>query len=391
MIVGGLALSMRVTKDTIEGDRPTKTIGLTDLSGSLYDEIDSVFAAYNKNNENRRIELERYAAAETDVDALVEQRKQDIRNKELDGYLLLGPDVVTTTSPSYYYLAAKSIIDLETFSTIRNLVNEAVRNERIRRNKLSPQLYAAIRRHVPIEQIDLSTKAGGRPREFEVIMVPFFFMILMFIGVWGTNQQMLTSVIEEKNARVMEVILSAVTPFQLMAGKIAGLAAAGFTLVVVWAGAGFGAAAYRGLTDVLSIQNAACFIVYFILGFLLFSAILAAVGAACNTVKEAQQMVMPLSFIFFLPMLLWLPVAQKPDGILAVILSFIPPITPMIMMARIAANPDLSLVQIALSILLMLVSVPAAIWAAARIFRVGVLMYGKPPTPRELLRWLRSS
>ena len=219
------------------------------------------------------------------------------------------------------------------------------------------------------------------------MVVPFFFMFMMFMGLMGVNQQMLTCIIEEKNSRVMEVILSAVSPYQFMAGKILGLTAVGLTVVGIWGIAVCGAAAYRGFSGVIHVANVGYFFIYFILGFLLFSSIFAAIGSACNTLKEAQNLVMPVSLLLVLPMVGWMYFTQYPEGLWATVLSFIPPLTPLLMMLRLAVRPDLPLIQVLGSIIVLAASVPLVMWASAKIFRIGILMYGKPPTPRELLRW----
>jgi ABC-2 type transport system permease protein len=211
----------------------------------------------------------------------------------------------------------------------------------------------------------------------------------MFMGVFGSAQFMLNSVIEEKNARVMEVLLAAVSPFELMAGKILGLTTAGLTLVAVWGGGALVAANVRGLTHIMSPALMIYFAVYFLLGFVLISSILAAIGSVCNTTKEAQALMGPIRIILVLPMVVWFYIVQNPNSTLALVMSFIPPITPMIMILRVAARPDLPLIQIVGSLVLLAVSVPVVVWASAKIFRTGILMYGKPPSLRELLRWVR--
>jgi ABC-2 type transport system permease protein len=132
----------------------------------------------------------------------------------------------------------------------------------------------------------------------------------------------------------------------------------------------------------------AYFAVYYVLGFLLFSAILAAIGSVCNTIKEAQSLMVPLSLLLVVPMMIWFHLVQHPDGTLARVLSFIPPLTPMVMVLRLAASSRLSGVEIAGSIALLAASVPAAMWAAAKVFRTGVLMYGKRPGLAEIIRWV---
>jgi ABC-2 type transport system permease protein len=225
-------------------------------------------------------------------------------------------------------------------------------------------------------------------------MVPFFFMFLMFMGIFGMGQHMLTSVIEEKNSRVMEVLLSAVSPFELMAGKIVGLAGISLTVIALWAAAAcgtvyYGAAHWWDVNIELPAEILPYFVIYFVLGFLMFSSILAGIGSVCNTLKEAQSLMMPITFIFILPMVAWFNLAQRPDGLLARVLSFLPPLTPMVMTLRLASNPPPSFLEVSASIILLAAFVPAVMWVAAKVFRTGILMYGKRPGFWEVLRWLR--
>jgi len=225
-------------------------------------------------------------------------------------------------------------------------------------------------------------------------MMSFFFMFMMFMGIFGMGQHMLTSVIEEKNSRVIEVLLSAVSPFELMAGKILGLAGISLTVMSLWSAAAigtayYGAAHWWNVTLELPTGILPYFVIYFILGFLLFSSILAGVGSICNTIKEAQSLMMPISFIFILPMIAWFNLAQHPDGPLARVLSFLPPLTPIVMTLRLAVSQDISLLEVFASIIMLAVFVPVVMWLAAKVFRTGILMYGKRPGLREIVRWLK--
>jgi ABC-2 type transport system permease protein len=171
---------------------------------------------------------------------------------------------------------------------------------------------------------------------------------------------------------------------------ILGLAALGFTIMLVWGTVAYVGAASQGVSDLLNAAGIGYFAAYFVLGFLLFSSVFAAIGAMCNSTKEAQAMMTPLMILVIVPMMLWPYIAQSPHGAVAIALSFIPVTTPMIMILRIAAVPDLSRIEILASLVVLAASVPATMWAAAKIFRTGILMYGKPPSPREIVRWLRA-
>jgi len=202
---------------------------------------------------------------------------------------------------------------------------------------------------------------------------------------------MISSVIEEKTSRVIEVLLSALSPFQLMAGKILGLGGIGLTVVSLWAGAAYLTARWQGLSIDITAELALYFAIYYILGFLLFSSVLAAVGSICNTIKETQCLMMPIMMVFIIPLLAWMKIVQSPDGTLARVFSFLPPLTPMVMILRLSAGSDIWIVEIFASIVLLVAAVLAAMWIAAKVFRTGVLMYGKRPGLWEVCRWLRQS
>jgi len=160
-------------------------------------------------------------------------------------------------------------------------------------------------------------------------------------------------------------------------------------LLGVWGGVGYGAAQARGMGYLVTTHQLAYLVLYFIPGFLLMSSFLAAIGSACNTIKEAQSMAAPLTIMTIVPMMLWWSITQEPMSVLAITLSYIPPLTPFVMILRICADPQLPMFEIVLSLVVLWASVIVMIWMSGKIFRVGVLMYGKPPSPKELIRWLR--
>ena len=220
-------------------------------------------------------------------------------------------------------------------------------------------------------------------------MGAFTYLFVMFMSIIPTSQMLVTSVIEEKNSRVVEVLLSAVSPFELMGGKILGLFAVGLAIAVILVTVFGVAASIVGVLQAPGPVLLALFLVYYLLGFALISSIFAAAGAAFNTLKEAQAIMMPLSLLLVLPFMFWMRIVQHPDGAFAVALSIFPPTAPTVMILRIAIMPKLPWLEIAISLLLLAASVPCAVWAAAKVFRTGILLYGKPPKLREVLRWVR--
>ncbi|MFC1736768.1 ABC transporter permease [Candidatus Hydrogenedentota bacterium] len=387
-LVCGIILLMRYTqKEMKKAPEVDRHIAVVDLTGELGLDIER---AFSRGSSNHKIVPRIHSR-----DANIEQLKAQVRKGKLAGCLVVAEDVVEANGKCNYYSKTKNMRDLAVYPVVQNILNNVVVEKRFRINNVSKEYIEELRRRVNVVQEDVTAKGRDRGKSRDMMIArqfaAFFFVYLMFMGIFGTGQQMVTSVIEEKTSRVIEVLLSAVTPFQLMAGKIIGLAAISLTVVLLWGVAAYGAAASQGMGDLVKVHGIVYFLVYFILGFVLISSIFAAAGSACNTAKEAQTLLMPLMMMFMVPLLTWNLITQNPDGTLATVLSFIPPTTPMVMMLRISVMDDLPILQIIASIVLLIVSVPCVMWAAAKVFRTGILMYGKPPSLKELVWWVRYS
>jgi len=163
----------------------------------------------------------------------------------------------------------------------------------------------------------------------------------------------------------------------------------GLTVMTLWGVAAYAAARWQGIQIDVGGDLLAYSLIYYILGFVLFSAILAGVGSICNTIKETQSLMMPITLVFIIPLVAWVRLAQEPNGGLARVLSYVPPATPMVMVLRLSSGSTIWTGEILLSILVLALGVLATVWIAAKVFRTGILLYGKRPGPREILRWLR--
>ncbi len=376
------------------GPRPPIKVAVTDLSKKLAGDIKTSFDNYNDKNPNRQFFLQQLDVQQ-DSNAVEAKGKAKLRKGRVDAYVVLGEDILEGPGKIRFYTHKPKPANLDAIWAVENLISKAVVSRRYQIEDLDQELLAKLR-NVPIERLEIGAADGREQVQSQIhsivnMMVPFFFMYLMFMGMVGTGQHMLSSIIEEKNSRVIEVLLSAVSPFQLMAGKILGLAGIGLTVVALWSAAAYAAARWQGLNVDVTTELILYFVVYYILGYLLFSAILTGIGSVCNTIKETQSLMMPIMLIFIIPLIAWLKLVQSPNGTMAKALTFVPPVTPMVMILRLAAGADVWFVEIAASILLLAVAVLVVTWAAAKIFRTGILMYGKRPGPLEILRWLRQS
>ena len=393
-IIGGIIFfTSRMSRGTT-GQQPPIKVAVTDLSNELDAEIKASFDRYNQENPNRRIDVHNIEAQQ-DSDEAENQGRSKLRQGQVDAYVVLDRDILEGPGKIHLYTYKPKASNIDIFWTIENLFRRAVVNQRYKMQNLSKELLAKLQ-HVPIEQVEMGSaddqdRVQSKTDRALKMMVPFFFMYLIFLGIIGTGQHMISSVIEEKTSRVIEVLLSALSPFQLMAGKILGLGGIGLTVVSLWAVAAYLTASWQGLNIDVTTEFVLYFVIYYILGFLLITSLLAAVGSICNTIKETQGMMMPIMMVFIIPLLAWFKVVRDPNGLMSRVFSFLPPLTPMVMILRLSSGSDIWKVEIFASIVLLALTVLAAMWAAAKVFRTGILMYGKRLGLREVFRCLRQS
>ncbi|HOD66996.1 MAG TPA: ABC transporter permease [candidate division Zixibacteria bacterium] len=289
--------------------------------------------------------------------------------------------------------------------TIENHASQLLSMERLRQShvNVSVDSVLALTRRLDLQVRD--AKGETMPFEYKYFGALIFVMV-MFGMILGYGQMVMRSVIDEKNSRIMEVLISSVTPFQLMLGKVLGLGAATFTQAAIWVALGAVLYANKAALSVDSSIDRLLFnpviVVFFVLylttGYLLFSTLFALVGSIVNSEKEAQNFVFPITMSLVLPVMIGIHVVQEPNSTLSLVLSYIPFLTPTMMMMRIIfiapTMTEYSLFggivgQAVLGFVLVSLTTVAVIWLTAKIFRVGILMYGKRPTLPEIVKWVR--
>jgi ABC-2 type transport system permease protein len=249
-----------------------------------------------------------------------------------------------------------------------------------------------------LQPVDLTAvRAGNKAASFNELrgaVVVFILMFVMLFSLLSYGVMVMRSVMEEKSSRITEVLMCAASAQELMAGKILGTGSVGLTQIAVWLSmAGFGASRSLYLRTVMTALDVGpslivYFVIFYTLGYLLYSAIFAGVGAIFNSIDEAQQW----NFVVVLPLIaasaMILPVATDSDSLMSVTASLFPFCSPILMFERLAVH-DPPLWQVALSLILLVATIGGVMFVSARIYRTGILMYGKRPTFRELSRWLR--
>jgi ABC-2 type transport system permease protein len=328
------------------------------------------------------------------LEAVVEACRKEVGKDSDSGCLALGPETLAG-APIHYYSGNVSDFSI---GNLRQAVGAAISERRLLIANLDRGLIEKYT--TPVEMETTKIGAGGEIKEGGQADVVIAFVLLFFIymSVLIYGMFVMRGVIEEKQSRIVEVIVSSVKPTQMMMGKLIGIGLVGLTQIGIWALTAlalsvFGASFFsnRGITiPNIPVSILVYFVVYFVLGYFLFATLYAIVGAIVSTEEEAQQAQLPVTLLIVVPMMIFGMVMANPNSGSSVALSMVPFFAPTLMMLRIAlVNPPLW--QVLLSMAIMIATTLGAVWLAAKIYRVGILMYGKRPSIAELGRWLRYS
>ncbi|MGC8549331.1 MAG: ABC transporter permease [Acidobacteriaceae bacterium] len=325
------------------------------------------------------------------------QLTRQLNAGKLDGFLWITQDPNQPQPKATYYTRNSS--DFFSQALLKSSLSIATVRQQLISRGLSPAEAASIVKPVPITTLQL--KAGRAVKtDSERNFSGIYALVFVLYGVvifYGTDAA--RSVTEEKSSRIFEILLSVTPADNLLMGKLLGVGAAAMLQVAIWVGltlvaSGTEIAAQIGLHGLsslgITLPELIFFVVFFILGFFFYSSLSSALGATANSPQEVQQFTFFIISPLVVSVLMMAYVMTNPNSITSIILSLIPPFTPIIMYLRICAQTP-PWWQIGLSIALLLGAIWGMIWIAARIYRIGILMYGKRPNLPEILRWLRYS
>lgn len=350
-------------------------------------------------------------------------------NQDVFGVLWIGEDIVDNPSNVKLYTNSSSSMSLE--ENISSQMERIIERERLKRYDIDnlEQIMKDVKVSVSLTNFRNDLAEEGKDEEATSSVIAYLLglvlgmMLYMFLLIYGS--MVMTSVIEEKGSRVLDVLVSSVTPFQLMMGKILGVAAVAVTQIAIWGVlvCGIGSALLPALmpqdvmqsveavqagtitsaqagidADMLSAISFATdtgrlvmmfvwLLLFLVGGFLFYSAMFAAVGSAVDSIQDANQLQTPITVPIILALILAMSVFNDPNSPLAFWGSIIPLTSPVVMMARIPF--DIPTWQIVLSLVLLYISVVATAWVAGKIYRVGIFMHGKKPSFKELLSWIK--
>jgi len=319
------------------------------------------------------------------------EAKEDLLAGDIEEYFIIPQDYLSSGLITRYTTESELDVPGETWWSIEsfllsNLLDGEVDPEVIERAK-TPMMLTSLR-------LDENGEIAPVQDEATRILLPIVFGLLFMLGILFTSGFMLQSVTEEKENRIIEVLLSSVSSRQLLVGKVLGLGAAGLFQIVIWLAAirifaGIASVDIPFLSEIsIPASLLAWGVVYFVLGYLLFAAIYAGIGSMGRTAQEGQSiagiMVMPAGF----PVWFNFFITDNPEGILSKVLTFFPLTAPVTAMMRLSSH-SLPAWELALSLIILVGSVVLALWVAAKVFRTFLLMYGKKPALREIVKYMR--
>jgi ABC-2 type transport system permease protein len=328
----------------------------------------------------------------TDLSDAERNRLRDrASRKEIDGYLWLGPEQLASRKITYGRRETGDFMDQ---SAVRSAMRSALVAQALSRQGMSVDESADVLKDVKLDIVQIARGQEKKVNAGAAFAATFALVLLLYTTVLFYGVAVMRAVVEEKSSRVLEVLLSSVTPKQLMAGKVVGVGAVGLTQIAIWSALAAVLAAPGALAADLfrkaqiSPWTVVAFAVFFLLGYALYATMYAALGAVVNTEQEGQQM----QIIIMLPLILAISfvmiVMRDPNGTLATWVSMIPFVAPVVMYLRIVVQTP-PLWQVLLSIGILVATIYGLVVLCSRIYRIGILMYGKRPTLPEIIKWIK--
>jgi ABC-2 type transport system permease protein len=327
---------------------------------------------------------------------LSHQLNARLQAKELDGYLILPQDFMEKGQAEFFNNNPGDVLSRR---ILQRAVNRAVREQRLIEAKVDPATRQGLFQSTELQSVKIGAAGEERDSGGSFVLV-FGVGFIMYLAILMYGQVILGAVIEEKETRIAEILFSSVRPFTLMMGKLVGVSFVALTQLAIWGLAfsvfavyGINLLASRGLKaslPAIPLSHYIYFALFFLLGYFIYATIYALVGSMVTTAQEGGQLAMPIILILVVSFYLFLPVSRSPDSSFSFWVSMLPFSAPVAMLVRIVTQTP-PFWQIALSLLIGFGSVLLIMWVASRVYRVGMLMYGKRASIPEAWRWARQA
>jgi ABC-2 type transport system permease protein len=398
---------------------PTR-LAVIDQSGKVYDrfreallqtvdededdELDGERADPNQQEQMQRkpsfgrthFEVELVPSSGRPLEELKRELNERVRRNELDGYVVIPADILSDGKAEFF---GRNTGDIFTRGAVADRLTRAVREERLAENKIDQQVLREAGRRVSLASTKISSRGEERVSGTGLMFV-LSFGVLIYVSVMLYGQMVLAAVLEEKETRIAEVLFSSMRSFPLMMGKLIGVSMVALTQLTIWglafllfAAFGVGMAAAQGVPVNLphvSPLIVVYFLLFFLMGYFIYATIYALIGSMVTTTQEGGQLAMPIVLMLVAGFYFLFPIIRSPNSPLAFWASMFPFLAPITMMVRITTETPPAW-QIFLSLAIGFATVVGLVWLTARVYRVGMLMYGKKASIPEVWRWVKQA
>ena len=307
--------------------------------------------------------------------------------------VVVRPDAVVRSAANAEYgsydLYISSRLDEGTETVIVDAMQQALRSARLKVDGIDPAAVQTAMNVVKPTSVTVGANGERQTQRGLARALPLICGVLILIGVVTGGQMLMVSTVEEKSSRIVEVLLAAVSPLELMWGKLLGQLGVGFLMLAVYLGLGILTLVQYSMIGMIDPMLIVYLLVFYFLAYLVYSALMMAIGAAVSRTADAQSLVGPVVLLVLVPYMLVPMIGQAPNSTISVVLSFIPPFNSFAMLARLASGTPPPLWQVFGSMVAGVAAACIAVWFAAKVFKIGLLMHGKPPNFATLVRWAR--
>lgn len=414
ILMGGAVVVQHFAKDQI--DLTPRRVAIVDHSGRLFDALQRQVQYRNENeifvaeeDGTRKQIAAEFQLEKIGIQSAPTKDSEDpgerldlkltnrVKNGELFAFAIVEKELFDASQNAVvrYHSQTPSYNALPNW--LRNAVNREVKRDRSAALGLSPESVLALSKQTAVKTFGLVTfdaegNVADAKEENKILtfVVPFGGMMLMFMMIMSVAPAMLNNVLEEKMQKISEFLISSVTPSQLMLGKLTGAVGIGLTLSAIYLSAAYAMTWHFGISDDIPLTLYVWFVFFLFIALVIFGSIFSAIGAACSEIRDAQSLMTPVMLIVIIPMMCMGPVLDSPSSTFSRAVSLFPPATPMLMFVRIAMRPGPEAWEIALAVVLSSGFAMLCVWAAGKIFRVGILSQGQAPSVAKLVGWVLS-
>ncbi|HIG30725.1 MAG TPA: ABC transporter permease [Verrucomicrobiales bacterium] len=410
LMMGGAILVQQFAKDKV--DLKDRNFVVIDHSNRLFSVIRKTAEQRNENeifdkeNSSKQVRpkfipvLEEESISKPEDEEKLKLGLSDrVRDKELFAFLVIDKEVFEADSTSdnriAYHTQTPTFQELPRW--LERTINHEIRRVRFTHENLDQELVSKLIQSSRVEKLGLleagedgKIEKAEKENPIQTFGIPAGSMLLLFMMVMSSAPALLNGVLEEKMQKIAEFLISSVTPFQLMMGKLMGALMVSLTLSMLYLAAmGYTAARFEVL-DLIPISLFFWFLFFLVMAMMIFGSIFLAIGSACSEIKDAQSLMFPAMLLVMIPVFTWAPILESPSSSFARAVSLFPPATPMLLLLRMAIPPGLPWWEIALGIFLSFSFMLVSVWAGAKIFRIGILSQGQAPTFGKMIKWIIS-